>query len=70
VPVDHIIIRDTFTLTYKLGLKELPPSDRLCFTFSNRIASTWNASGGAIVLIMPTNYGKRSKKSKWETVLA
>jgi hypothetical protein len=27
VPVDHITIRDTFALTYKLSLEDLPPSD-------------------------------------------
>jgi hypothetical protein len=70
VPVDHIIIRDIFTLICKFGLKGAPPSDWLAFTSSNWITSAWKALHGAVVLIIPTNYARRSKKLKCETVLA
>jgi hypothetical protein len=67
VAVDHITVRATVTLTYKLYLKEPPPSDSLAF--SNMIASAWKASDGADVPITRITRARRSKKPKWETVL-
>jgi hypothetical protein len=67
--VNHITIKDTFTLKHKLNLKEPPSSDWLALAFSNWIASVGKALDDA-VLIMLANRAKQSKKLKWETVLA
>jgi hypothetical protein len=51
-PVDHIIIRDTFTLVHKLNLKESPPSNWFALASSNEIASIEKALDGDAVFIM------------------
>jgi hypothetical protein len=55
MPIDHITIRDTFTLAHKLSVKEPPPSDWLALASSNWTTSVEKALDGDAVLIMPTN---------------
>jgi hypothetical protein len=64
VAVDHIIIRNSFTLAYKLNLKELQPSDWFASASSNGIVFAGNALDGDTVLIMPINGTRESKKLK------
>jgi hypothetical protein len=69
-PIHHIIISDNLTVTHKLNLKEPPLSDWLALAFSNWIASVRKALDGGAVSSCLTDGARRSKKLKWETVLA
>jgi hypothetical protein len=60
--IDHITIRNTFTLAHKLSVKEPLLSDWLIFISSNWIASVEKALDGDAVLIVLTNSTRRSKK--------
>jgi hypothetical protein len=68
LPVRQITIRDTFTLTRKLSLKERPPHGWLALA-----SSGWTASAcriGRRVLIVLAGGARPPKKLKWETALA
>jgi hypothetical protein len=64
MPIDDIIIRDTFTFSHfhtlsqahKLSLKELSPSNWLGLVSLNWIASVRKALDGDAVLIMPDRW--------------
>jgi hypothetical protein len=55
VPVDLIIIRDTFTLAHKLNLKE-PPSDWLALPSPNETAFIEEVLNGDAVFIMADSW--------------
>jgi hypothetical protein len=70
VPLDHFIIKDTFTVADKLNLKKHLSSNWLTLTSSDWIASVGKALDDSAVLIILTDGAKWSEKLKCETMLA